>query len=142
MKILVHNEIKSLKLSHKDLTKATEWLCTTIKLPVKTIDIIFTDDENLRELHENYLNDANYTDVMTFNLGTSDTIEGEIYISKERARENASKYDVPLENEICRLITHACLHLAGYQDNNDENRKQMKQKEENFLSMLLKNILN
>jgi rRNA maturation RNase YbeY len=142
MKIQVHSENNPLPLSQKDLIEVTGWLCKTLKLPVETLDIIFTDDENLRDLHEQYLNDADYTDVMAFNLGTKEAIEGEIYISTDRTLENASKYKVALENEICRLITHACLHLAGYQDNNELNRKRMKKKEENFLSMVLKKFIN
>jgi rRNA maturation RNase YbeY len=79
---------------------------------------------------------------MTFNLGTKETIEGEIYISKDRAMDNASRYDVPPEHEICRLIVHGCLHLAGYEDNTEGNRKEMKKKEEDLLSMVLNLFLN
>jgi rRNA maturation RNase YbeY len=142
MKIQVHNEINKTILSQHKLTEVTKWLVTTIKLPVDTLDIIFTNDEKLRDLHEDFLKDVDYTDVMTFNLGTKETIEGEIYISNDRALDNASKYHVPPENEICRLIIHGCLHLAGYTDNTENNRKHMKKKEEEFLSMVLKLFLN
>ena len=106
------------------------------------MEIIFTDDEKLREMHEKFLDDKDYTDVMTFNLGTEDVIEGEIFISSDRAQENALRYDVSLEVEICRLIIHACLHLAGYEDNNESNRQRMKKKEEDFLSIVSKKFLN
>ena len=106
------------------------------------MDIIFTDDENLRNLHEKYLNDQDYTDVMTFNLGTDNAIEGEIYISSERARDNSLKFDITIEVEICRLIIHACLHLAGYEDNNAANRSLMKKREEIFLSRISNKFLN
>ena len=142
MKIQIHNAIKAISLSQDELTDITRWLCAEIKLSIETLDIIFTDDENLRDLHEDYLNDVDYTDVMTFNLGTNEAIEGEIYISNERALDNASKYKVSQENEICRLIIHGCLHLAGYEDNNEHNQKQMKKKEENFLSMVSNLFLN
>ena len=142
MKIQVHNEIDNINLSREKLIELTGWLCDEIKLPIETLDIIFTDDEKLREMHENYLDDKDYTDVMTFNLGTEDVIEGEIFISSVRAQENALRYNVSLEVEICRLIIHACLHLAGYEDNNESNRQRMKKKEENFLSIVSKNFLN
>jgi rRNA maturation RNase YbeY len=118
------------------------WLCNKLELHVDTIDIIFTDDEKLRYLHENFLDDADYTDVMTFNLGSKEAIEGEIYISKDRAIENSSTYNIPPENEICRLIVHAFLHLAGYEDNNKTNRRLMKKKEEELLSIVLKKSIN
>jgi len=142
MKIQIHNAIKSIPFNQDKLTDITRWLCAEINLSIETLDIIFTDDENLRDLHEDYLNDVDYTDVMTFNLGTNEAIEGEIYISNERALDNASKYKVSQENEICRLIIHNCLHLAGYEDNNEHNQKQMKKKEEDFLSMVSNLFLN
>lgn len=142
MKIQVHNEIDNINLSREKLTELTGWLCDEIKLPIETLDIIFTDDEKLREMHEKFLDDKDYTDVMTFNLGTEDVIEGEIFISSDRAQENALRYDVSLEVEICRLIIHACLHLAGYEDNNESNRQRMKKKEEDFLSIVSKKFLN
>ncbi|MCK4560284.1 MAG: rRNA maturation RNase YbeY [Calditrichia bacterium] len=142
MKIQVHNEIDNINLSRNSLTELTRWLCNKIKLPIETLDIIFTDDENLRDMHEHYLDNKDYTDVMAFNLGTEDAIEGEIYISGDRAQDNTLRYDVPLEVEICRLIIHACLHLAGYEDNNESNRQRMKKKEEDFLSIVSKKFLN
>jgi rRNA maturation RNase YbeY len=142
MKIQVHNKEKSIGISNKKLIELTRWLCREMKLKINTLDIIFTDDSELRDMHEDFLNDIHYTDVMTFNLGSKDLIEGEIYISKDRAVDNAAKYDVSLVNEICRLITHACLHLAGLEDNNQFNREQMKKKEDEFLSIISTKYLN
>jgi len=142
MKIQVHNSIHNRLLTKKKIKDLTRWLCNEIKLPIGTLDIIFTDDEYLCKLHEKFLGDKEYTDVMTFNLGNKEKIEGEIYISSNRARDNALRYDVPLETEICRLIIHACLHLAGYQDKDDLDKKHMKNKEDNFLSILSNKFLN
>jgi len=142
MKIQVHNKISTRNLTTNKVIDLTRWFCNEIKLPIITLDIIFTHDENLRNLHEKYLDDEDYTDVMTFNLGNNNAIEGEIYISSERARENSLKFEVTLELEICRLIIHACLHLAGYKDNNELNRYHMKEKEDYFLFLLSNKFLN
>lgn len=142
MKIKIHNLINRTPLSQKKLKDITGWLCTQLKLPIQTLDIIITDDESLKDMHEQYLNDSGYTDIMTFNLGTNEAIEGEIYISKDRAIENASRYDVSFANEICRLITHGCLHLAGYEDLEKQQRLKMKKKEEYFLSQIIKKFIN
>jgi len=142
MKIQVHNKIRNLNLSQKKLAELTEFFCAEINLPIESLDIVFTDDDSLRDMHENFLDDKDYTDVMTFNLGSDNAIEGEIYISSERAEDNAQKYDVSLENEICRLIIHGCLHLAGYEDDIESSRLRMKKKEEDFLSIISKKFLN
>ena len=142
MKIQVHNKINSKILTQKKLADLTRWLCKQIKLPIASMDIIFTNDEILRDLHEKFLDDKKYTDVITFNLGSKSAIEGEIYISINRALENAVKYNVTPDDEFCRLIIHGCLHLAGYEDNNNLNRQIMKEKEENFLAICLKKFIN
>jgi len=140
MKIQVHNKI-NINITKNKITDLTKWLCAEIKLPIETLDIIFTSDENLRELHEKFLDDKDFTDVMTFNIGTETAIEGEIYISGERAQDNAMKFDVTMEQEICRLIIHGCLHLAGYKDNNKVDQRRMKEKENFFLSILSNKFL-
>jgi rRNA maturation RNase YbeY len=142
MKIQVHNKIKNLNLTQKKLRELTEWLCTKINLPIESLDIIFINDDSLRDMHEKYLEEKGYTDVMTFNVGSDKAIEGEIYISGERAEDNAQRYDASFESEICRLIIHGCLHLAGYEDNIKSKRQRMKKKEEDFLSIISKKFLN
>jgi rRNA maturation RNase YbeY len=79
-------------------------------------------------MHGEYLNDPSKTDVMTFNLG-DDEIEGEIYISYDRAVEQAKENQVDIFNEITRLVIHGLLHLAGYDDNAEADRAVMKKLE-------------
>ena len=86
-------------------------------------------------MHEDYLNDPDYTDVMTFNLG-DDAIEGEIYISADRIKENANIFEASIENEIFRNIIHGLLHLKGYTDKEVHEKSKMKQKEEELLRQL------
>ena len=97
------------------------------------IDVIFTDDKSLKKMHREYLDDDTLTDVMTFNLSKSPPIESEIYISIERAHENAQNYNVTYQNELMRLLIHACLHLAGYDDKDEKKRKKMKEQEDYYI---------
>ena len=64
-------------------------------------------------------------------------IEGEIYISLPRAKENAILYDEPYRKEVGRLIIHGCLHLVGYQDETINQKKAMKKLENKFLENML-----
>ena len=57
-------------------------------------------------------------------------MEGEIYISLERAIEHSRKFNVSIANEVCRLIIHGCLHLAGFDDREETSRKKMKSLED------------
>jgi rRNA maturation RNase YbeY len=112
-----------------------KWICEELKLIVASIDLIFVGDNELKKMHKEYINDDSYTDVMAFNLSNNQTIEGEIYISYNRAKVQAEHYKVSILNEISRLLIHACLHFAGYDDTHSEERTLMRRKEDTYLRM-------
>ncbi len=106
-----------------------------IKLPASEISVILVDDEYLRRLHREYLNDDRYTDVMTFNLSDGGEVEGEIYISVDRAQVQAKQYQVSVSEEVARLVIHGLLHLKGYDDATLAERQQMHQQENHLLRL-------
>ncbi len=142
MEIQIHNKSDIIEKYTVTIEKIALWICSELNLPVKKLDIIFIDDENMRIMHKQYLKDDTFTDVMTFNLGDGDSIESEIYISSDRVQENSTIYNVSFINELCRLIIHGCLHLYGYDDKDEDNRKLMKEKEEDYLSQAELNFIN
>lgn len=106
------------------------------------VTVIFTSDEAVRKLKKTYLHQDAYTDVLAFRLdddedpsspAESHIMEGEIYISAGRAKENARDYGVSLSNELSRLIFHGCLHLLGYQDTTPSSQGKMRNMEDTFL---------
>ena len=135
MDISIHNLDKKLSIMHDEIVDLIRQTVYKLDLDARSIQIIFVDDETLRTMHEDYLNDPDYTDVMTFNLG-DDQIEGEIYISVDRVKENAKIFEVSVEKEICRNIIHGILHLKGYTDKEDTEKTIMKQKEEELLNQM------
>lgn len=99
------------------------------------LSLVFVDDEHIQNLNRNYLNHDYPTDVIAFPLeDESDDLWGEIYISVDRAREQATQYREPFRREITRLIIHGVLHLMGYEDQNPVQQKKMKALEETYLS--------
>lgn len=136
MKIqIIFNEIIKYQNYTKLFTDITKWCISCLKLNVKILDIIFTTDQYLYDLHRKFFNLDTKTDVITFNLNESkDTIEGEIYISVDMAEQNSKKYNVSVESELCRLIIHGCLHLAGYEDKNEKDFRVMKNQEDKMVN--------
>lgn len=112
------------------LQKIAVWTVEKLNLSVDTLAVIITDDEYLKKLHTQYLCDASYTDVMTFDLGEPERIEGEIYISLDRAMEQSAENSVSLPEELSRLLIHGILHLAGEDDRKPADRRKMKNKED------------
>jgi rRNA maturation RNase YbeY len=87
-------------------------------------------------MNRTHLDHDYYTDIITFDLSDSEPIEGEIYISVDRVKENASTYGVSFEEELCRVMCHGLLHLIGYDDHSDADKQEMRAKETFCLSLL------
>ncbi|MDH5603540.1 MAG: rRNA maturation RNase YbeY [Cyclobacteriaceae bacterium] len=101
------------------------------------INFILCSDDYLLEINQAYLQHDTYTDIITFDHSEDpETIEGDIYISIDRIRENASLLNVTLKEELHRVLIHGILHLAGYSDKTPEQKKVMRQKEDECLELL------
>ena len=102
------------------------------------ISIIFGNKKLLQELKSRFFNINYSTDVIAFRLNEyqEKNIEGEIYICLPVAKENAEYFNEPYEKEVARLIIHGGLHLIGYEDGTDEERKNMRKLEDKYLKEL------
>jgi rRNA maturation RNase YbeY len=98
------------------------------------INLVFGTDEMLRELKLEYFDEDVFTDVIAFRLDDGKQLEGEIYISPQRAAENAKTYGVSFSNELDRLLIHGTLHLLGWKDDTEEQKKVMSREENRFLT--------
>ena len=117
------------------VTLLVDRLVSQLDLDVQFINVIFVRDSEIKHLHKTYLQQNTVTDVMTFNLSERGAVEGEIYIGAQRAVDQARAYNVSANREICRLVIHGCLHLAGYTDEDVINRKKMKRKEDELVNL-------
>ncbi len=98
------------------------------------ITLIFTDDLRITDLNRQFFAKDRPTDVISFDLSDDERHrEGEIYISVDTAMANASQYGVTWENELCRLAVHGVLHLVGYDDATDDQRRMMTERENKAL---------
>jgi len=99
------------------------------------IIIIISDDDKLRKMKRDFFNKDLLTDVITFNLeDTGDPIEGEIYISFKRVKENAQDFEQEINTELKRVIIHGCLHLLGYNDITAKEKNEMTTLENYYLN--------
>lgn len=110
------------------------------KVKVDFLNYIFCSDPYLLDLNKKYLAHDYFTDIITFESSEEEgVISGDIFISVDRAKENAKEYKVSLEEEIQRLIIHGLLHLIGYKDGSDEEKLIMRKKEDYYLPLCPKN---
>ena len=96
---------------------------------------IFCSDQYLLSLNKEFLRHDFYTDIITFDLSEiTGQITGEIYISTDRVRDNATTLGVNIKEELHRVIFHGALHLCGYKDKTSKAIKLMRQKEDYYLA--------
>lgn len=123
----------------KDKQKLRQWIATTVANEgggrVGELNFILCSDAYLLELNKKYLDHDTYTDIVTFDSSEKDgVIAGDIFISIDRTKENASKFDVSERDELHRVIIHGVLHLCGYLDKKKEDKALMTKKENEYLS--------
>ncbi len=103
---------------------------------IKEINYIFCSDEELVKINLHYLKHNTLTDIITFDYSENHILSADIFISTERVEENAAKYGVSFLNELHRVMIHGILHLCGYKDKKEEDKQQMREKENNALQLL------
>ncbi|MEK7249900.1 MAG: rRNA maturation RNase YbeY [Bacteroidota bacterium] len=91
-----------------------------------TVSVVFVDSRCCKSINKKYLNHNYVTDVISFTIEQTPTLEGEVYINLDRAKQQAREYDVSFANEVGRLVIHGALHLIGYEDQTESERKKMK----------------
>jgi len=127
----------SFKLPHP--RKTSNWIKKSIKKEKKELielNFIFCSDEYLKGINMQFLNHKTYTDIVTFDTSEdSGFIQGDIFISVDRVRENAIKFNTEFEEELHRVIIHGVLHLIGYSDKGIQKKSAMRKKEDAYLSL-------
>ena len=100
------------------------------------INYVFCDDANLLKLNIEFLNHDTLTDIIGFDDSMGKILQGDIFISIERVKENANTFKVLFQEELCRVIVHGVLHFCGYKDKSEEDSKLMQNKENLYINQL------
>lgn len=131
-----YRAVKELRASMKLAAKA---VAESDLADIQSFDlsVVLMSDEELLQLNISSLGHDWYTDIITFEIDrTVDSLEAELYLSVDRAKENARKAKVTMDRELVHLVIHGALHLAGYDDHNAQAKKLMKQRERFYLARL------
>jgi len=105
------------------------------KKSVGEISIVMCSDKLLLETNQKYLNHDYYTDIITFDYTEGGQINGDLMISYERVKENASKENVAVQEELRRVMAHGVLHLLGFKDKSEREAAEMRAQEDAALDL-------
>ena len=134
--IYVENEVADkVKINSQILKKLSSLVFASESFNGGMVTYIFTDDNSLSSLKKRFLGLDVFTDVMAFNLeDESNELEGEVYISFDRVKDNAKTFNVDLEQEFKRVIIHGTLHLVGYNDKSSKEKNIMTKLENKYIN--------
>ncbi|MFD2892214.1 rRNA maturation RNase YbeY [Flavobacterium chuncheonense] len=99
------------------------------------INYIFCNDDYLHKINVEYLDHDTLTDIISFDYTEGDLIQGDIFISIERVRDNANDFNVAFEEELKRVMAHGVLHYCGYKDKSEADADLMRKKEDEKIKM-------
>lgn len=136
MSVKYFNEDLAFPKVKKKITSS--WIKQVISIEEKRvgdISFIFCSDEYLLDVNRKYLKHDYYTDIITFDNVEGNVINGDIFISVDRVKENSIEFQASFENEIHRIIIHGVLHLLGYKDKAKKDKKLMTEKEDLYLKL-------
>jgi len=136
--VFFHSEETDFNLPNQPVI--IDWINKTAEQEDQTVQVlnfIFCSDKYLHQINVEYLNHDTYTDVITFPyMENGKPVEGDIFISVERIKENAENFKTTFENELHRVMIHGTLHLLGYGDKSPEEKSKMTEKENEYLVVL------
>ena len=115
-----------------------EWLTVAANnesCTIGAINLIICSDEHLLEMNQQFLNHDYYTDIITFDTSNGSVISGDLYVSIDRVKDNATELGFRLTNELHRVFVHGLLHLCGYADKTKPEQATMRAKEDHYLSL-------
>ena len=134
------------------LKKVLEKCISQEKLSNKNlyINVVLTNPYNIRKMNNQYRNIDKETDVLSFPMFEKEELEklenanqdilGDIVISIDKVKQQAEEYGHSFKRELAYMAVHGFYHLMGYDHMNEDDKKEMRQKEENILEKL--KILN
>ena len=128
-----------IKFNLKEKNALRRWITVSARKEgflIEELNYIFCSDNHLLRLNLRFLNHDEYTDIITFDHSFHKTkINGEIFISIPRVKENAKTYKATFQNELHRVMIHGILHLCGYTDKTKARQSKMRSKEDYYLSL-------
>ena len=137
----VFNETNEKLKEIDELSKLFPFLANYFNLENIIANVIIVDNNKIHEINKEYRNIDRETDVISFALEDDKTINdspvrvlGDIYISIDKAKEQAKEYNHSLKRELCFLMTHGFLHLLGYDHMTKEDEEIMFPMQEKILN--------
>lgn len=135
---MIHYHFEDTNFVFKGRQRNNRWLKLAAESEIRRlgdINIIFCSDNYILDINQRFLSHDYFTDIITFDYCERDFLNGDLFISVDSVRENAIEYKQDFETELARVMVHGILHLVGYNDHTKVEQKEMRSKEDYYLSL-------
>ena len=141
---MIRFQVIDVMMPNLDFGRVREWIEMVVEhggRRVGELYYLFCSDEALLDINQRRLGHDFYTDIVTFPMSEDMVLSSEFCLSLDRIAENSLNFGRPFESELLRVIIHGVLHLMGFDDHTDEERAQMRSKEEECLDLYYNNLI-
>ena len=144
MNVEVLDQQKNIRIDAKQIKKITTKFLKHLKQPKDCIlNLIFVSPYRIKQLNKKYFKKNRVTDVIAIEPGKFDreifsSYLGDITICPQKAKENSKRFNTSLKNEVSLYIAHGILHLLGYDDLKEKDRKKMERKQQELMGTFCK----
>ncbi|MEX0905138.1 MAG: rRNA maturation RNase YbeY [Balneolaceae bacterium] len=127
-----------LPVDESDLHRLLQAIEREEKISFRHVELVYIDEDEITEINRKHLDKDYITDTISFRYDddNNQAIEGTLYGCAPRIAEQSKEFDADPQNEFYRIFIHGLLHLAGYNDKTEEEKKTMTDLENRYLSVL------
>lgn len=129
--VAVVDRQRRIALPRRWLARIGRWALEVEGVVEADVTVLLVDDAQIASLHGRWLGDPTPTDVITFDLGDgrSGAVRGDIACSVETAAREARRFGWEIRHELAYYVVHGVLHLTGYDDRREGERRAMRRRE-------------
>jgi rRNA maturation RNase YbeY len=124
--------------AYRDRARLRSWLHSVAKdhgHSIGELNYVLMSDKELLKYNRDFLRHDEFTDVITFDGQTGTGVSGDVLMSLDRIKANATAFGVSIQHELRRVMVHGLLHLLGHSDKNAAKRKAMSALEDKYLAL-------
>tara|TARA_R110000868_G_scaffold341432_2_gene602282 strand:+ start:202 stop:600 length:399 start_codon:yes stop_codon:yes gene_type:complete len=121
-----------------DCRKVFEFVAKHEKVTFELVETAYVDEQEIARINKEFLKRDYVTDIISFRYdedASNTKIEGTLYCCLPRIIDQAKEFGEVPEKECLRILIHGLLHLIGYEDQSDQEKKEMTRLEDLYLSM-------
>jgi len=140
---IINDYSEKLEINLESIKQLYHEIISQENVNVANLTLVLSNRAYLNTLKREYFKKNHYTDVIAFNLNDKDEdIFGEIYVSIDDIKYNSIKFKNTFDNEFKRVIIHGLLHIIGYKDDTDSEKKKMTNLENRYILLINKKVIN